>query len=85
MKFKVDSRRTLLTWLRASDYKKFEWLLEKLNIVYKPRPLVRDILDLLYITQAPPPPPPPSIYIVYCHDLNNRLIQYLNGPDSKTV
>ena len=34
----VDHRRVLLRTLREKDVKKFEWLLEKLNIVYKPRP-----------------------------------------------
>jgi small subunit ribosomal protein S15 len=34
----VDRRRAQLGHLRSVDYKKFEWLLEKLDIVYKPRP-----------------------------------------------
>lgn len=38
LKIKVDHRRVLLRRLREQDYKKFEWLLEKLNLVYKPRP-----------------------------------------------
>jgi len=28
----------MLSFLRHTDYKKYEWLLEKLNIVYKPLP-----------------------------------------------
>ena len=40
LKVHIDSRRLLLRYLRETDYKKFEWLLEKLNIAYKPRPLV---------------------------------------------
>jgi len=32
----VSSRRKLLTHLRETDYRKFEWLLEKLNLIYKP-------------------------------------------------
>ena len=35
---RIAKRLVLLRWLRARDYKKFEWLLETLNIVYKPRP-----------------------------------------------
>jgi len=35
---RVATRLVLLKWLRQRDYKKFEWLLETLNIVYKPRP-----------------------------------------------
>merc|ERR1712126_282224 len=34
----ISHRRKCLELLRARDYKKFEWLLETLNIVYKPRP-----------------------------------------------
>ena len=39
-KIKVDHRRVLLRRLREEDYMKFEWLLEKLSIAYKPRPFV---------------------------------------------
>lgn len=35
---RIRTRLVLLRWLRQKDYKKFEWLLEALNIVYKPRP-----------------------------------------------
>jgi len=34
----VSSRRNMLRILRESDYKKFEWLLEKLKLLYKPMP-----------------------------------------------
>jgi len=34
----VNARRAQLGHLRTQDYPKYEWLLEKLNIVYKPRP-----------------------------------------------
>lgn len=37
-KIQIDHRRALLRRLREKDIRKFEWLLEKLNIVYKPRP-----------------------------------------------
>ena len=39
LKIAIDHRRTMLAYLRQRDYKKFEWLLEVLNIVYKPRPM----------------------------------------------
>jgi small subunit ribosomal protein S15 len=39
LKILIDHRRTMLSNLRQRDYKKFEWLLEALNIVYKPRPM----------------------------------------------
>lgn len=35
---RIKKRLVLLRWLRQKDYKKFEWLLDTLNIVYKPRP-----------------------------------------------
>ena len=39
---RINTRRVLLRWLREKDYKKFEWLLEALNIVYKPRPFIHE-------------------------------------------
>ena len=38
LKILIDHRRSMLSHLRERDYKKFEWLLEALNIIYKPRP-----------------------------------------------
>lgn len=35
----VDRRKKKLKELRTVDYKRFEWLLEQLNLVYKPTPL----------------------------------------------
>ncbi|XP_033332558.2 28S ribosomal protein S15, mitochondrial [Megalopta genalis] len=34
----VEKRRKYLRYLRKWDYKRFEWLLERLNLVYKPIP-----------------------------------------------
>lgn len=34
----IDKRKKHLKYLRRWDYKKFEWLIENLNIVYKPPP-----------------------------------------------
>lgn len=34
----IDKRKKHLKYLRRWDYKRFEWLIEKLNIVYKPPP-----------------------------------------------
>merc|ERR1711902_16932 len=39
---RIGTRRVLLGYLRKKDYKKFEWLLETLNIVYKPRPFIHE-------------------------------------------
>ena len=35
---RITSRRKSLGRLREADYKKYEWLLEKLNLLYKPQP-----------------------------------------------
>lgn len=35
----IDKRKKHLKYLRRWDYKKFEWLLEQLNLTYKPMPL----------------------------------------------
>ncbi|XP_015603946.1 28S ribosomal protein S15, mitochondrial [Cephus cinctus] len=34
----IEKRKKFLGYLRQWDYKRFEWLLEKLNIIYKPHP-----------------------------------------------
>jgi small subunit ribosomal protein S15 len=34
----IDVRKKWLKYLRCWDYKRFEWLLEKLDLVYKPPP-----------------------------------------------
>jgi small subunit ribosomal protein S15 len=34
----IDKRKKYLKYLRRWDYKRFEWLLEKLDLVYKPPP-----------------------------------------------
>lgn len=38
LKETIEKRRKWLKWLRRWDYKRYEWLLEKLDIEYKPRP-----------------------------------------------
>ena len=35
---RVTSRRKNIGRLREQDYKKYEWLLKKLNLLYKPMP-----------------------------------------------
>ncbi|XP_050530928.1 28S ribosomal protein S15, mitochondrial [Daktulosphaira vitifoliae] len=39
MKEIIDKRKKRLKYLRTWDYKKFEWLLEKLEIEYRPHPV----------------------------------------------
>lgn len=38
LKEMIDRRKKFLRYLRKWDYKKFEWLLEKLNITFRPYP-----------------------------------------------
>lgn len=38
LKEMIDARKKQLKRLRAKDYKRFEWLLEKLQLVYRPHP-----------------------------------------------
>jgi ribosomal protein S15P/S13E len=41
----VDHRRVLLRYLRERDHKKFEWLLEKLDLYYRPRPFTWERIE----------------------------------------
>lgn len=34
----IDKRKKFLRYLRVWDYKKFEWILERLNIIFRPYP-----------------------------------------------
>lgn len=38
LKEKIDKRKRFLRYLRKWDYKKFEWVVEQLDIIYKPYP-----------------------------------------------
>ncbi|XP_072760624.1 small ribosomal subunit protein uS15m [Anoplolepis gracilipes] len=38
LKIAIDKRRKILKHLRTWDYRRFEWVLEKLNLIYKPLP-----------------------------------------------
>lgn len=38
MKEAIDKRRKWLKHMRTWDYRRFEWILEKLNLIYKPLP-----------------------------------------------
>ena len=44
-KINVDLRRAYIRRLRAYDYKKYEWLLEKLNLVFKERPFSWEMIQ----------------------------------------
>lgn len=34
----IDKRKKFLAYLRKWDYRRFEWLLERLNLIYVPQP-----------------------------------------------
>lgn len=34
----IDKRKKYLSYIRKWDYRRFEWILEKLNIIYRPYP-----------------------------------------------
>jgi len=38
LKEMIEKRKSRLNKLRAADYKRFEWLLEKLKLEYRPKP-----------------------------------------------
>lgn len=38
LKEMIDKRKRFLRYLRRWDYRRFEWVLEKLDLVYKPYP-----------------------------------------------
>jgi len=38
LKKTIEKRGKYLRYLRMWDYRRFEWVLEKLNLVYKPMP-----------------------------------------------
>ena len=38
LKEMIEKRKKYLKYLRKWDYKRFEWVLQKLDLVYKPSP-----------------------------------------------
>uniref|UniRef100_A0A2H1VU18 Small ribosomal subunit protein uS15m n=1 Tax=Spodoptera frugiperda TaxID=7108 RepID=A0A2H1VU18_SPOFR len=73
---RIDKRKKLLKFLRQYDYKKFEWLLEKLNIEYKGHPESFHKLSrkesLRRLTE------------MHCEDIrNNKLADYRNLLESQ--
>ncbi|XP_038217407.1 28S ribosomal protein S15, mitochondrial [Zerene cesonia] len=72
----IDKRKKLLKFLRQYDYKKFEWLLEKLNIQYKGHPETLHKLSrkesLRKLTE------------MHCDEIrNNKLSDYRNLLESQ--
>ncbi|RVE46896.1 hypothetical protein evm_008457 [Chilo suppressalis] len=74
----IDKRKKTLKLLRQYDYKKFEWLLEKLNIEYKAHPDTYNKLSrkesLKKLTE------------LHCEDVRNKkLDEYRNLLESQQV
>lgn len=72
----IDRRKKLLKYLRTYDYKKFEWLLEKLSIEYKAHPESHHKLSrkesLRKLTE------------MHCEDIRNqKLTDYRNLLESQ--
>ena len=73
---RVRKRLVLLKWLRARDYKKFEWLLETLNIVYKPRPFEHEEIQRR-VHQA-------RLTALWCDEFRlHKLAEYKKSLDQK--
>lgn len=79
-KLMIQSRMELIRQLRESDYKQYEWLLERLDLQYKPRPdeehtiLVARKEGLRRLTDA------------YCNDLREqRLNEYRNELEAQQL
>lgn len=65
----IDKRKKYLKFLRQRDYKRFEWLLEQLSLVYKPPPE-----QFHWITRKESLQ---KLTDKYCNDIKqNRLIEY---------
>jgi len=73
---RIRKRLVLLKWLRARDYKKFEWLLETLNIVYKPRPFEHEEIQRR-VHQA-------RLTALWCDEFRlHKLAEYKKSLDQK--
>lgn len=74
----IEKRAKTLKWLRRWDYKRYEWLLEKLDIEYKPRPetfiMIARKEGLRRLTQ------------IHCDDIrNSRLAEYRRNLESEQL
>lgn len=74
----IEKRTKTLKWLRRWDYKRYEWLLEKLDIEYKPRPetfiMIARKEGLRRLTQ------------IHCDDIrNSRLAEYRHKLEAEQL
>lgn len=78
LKEMIEKRKRLLKWLRGWDYRRFEWVLEKLDLEYKPQPAVLFNIfrreSLLRLTKA------------HCDQIrDDRLVEYKKELQSQQV
>lgn len=67
LKEMIDKRKKFMKYLRRWDYKRFEWVLEKLDLVYKPPPN-----EFHWITRKESLK---KLTDKYCDDLKNERLQ----------
>lgn len=74
----IDKRKRYLRYLRRWDYKKFEWILEKLDLVYKPYPSKFHQITRKESLQ--------KLTTKYCEDLKEeRLTEYRKSLESQQI
>lgn len=74
----IEKRGKTLKWLRRWDYKRYEWILEKLDIEYKPRPqefiMIARKEGLRQLTR------------MHCEDIRStRLAEYRNQLEAEQL
>lgn len=74
----IDRRKRFLRYLRRWDYRRFEWLLEKLDLVYKPYPAKFHWITRKESLQ--------KLTTKYCEDLKEeRLNEYKKILESQQI
>ncbi|GLH10778.1 28S ribosomal protein S15 [Gryllus bimaculatus] len=74
----IDKRKKYLKYLRKSDYKRFEWLLEKLDLQYRPPPSNFHMITRKESLQ--------KLADKYCEDLKQeRLKAYKDQLESQKI
>ncbi|GAB0099683.1 28S ribosomal protein S15, mitochondrial [Sergentomyia squamirostris] len=74
----IDKRKLYLKYLRRWDYRRFEWLLEKLNLVYKAHPSEYVLVGRKYAIR--------KLADKYCEETRERkLLEYRKQLESEQV
>jgi len=64
----IDKRKKYLSQLRAQDYKRFEWVIQILSLLYKPRPIVLPRLKRKECFS--------TLTDMYCEDIINKKMEF---------